>query len=489
MRRRAAHGALALLAAGPAPLAAQAPAITVGPNVHVSAANALVNHSETVIAAHPRDPAILLACAMHGLAPGRRSGVAAYRSSDGGRSWQPAVRSTRHFAGDPSCLFDGAGRAYVAAKTNHRQPPEGAWASDTDSLTIQVSRDGGATWDAPRQVLQANDRPWLAVDTTARRSAGAVYAVLDGHEHLRAPAHANEDFRHLLVVGRSLDVAQSFPQVVTRALPEQASDRQHASLACGMVVLSDGTLLVLQHHMLLAGAGGSGKLREVGGTLEVHAVTDGGRSLDSIGSLGSVVSGYNQPASRGITGAIAADPGSTAARRDRVYVVWADYASGRGVIRLAASADRGRSWSAADPVAPDSASLPGDRFMPTIAVNRHGVIGVLWYDRRGVADAEDYRPRFSASLDGGVTWLPSVVLSSSSNARRQQRAGGPGGRNGTYLPNGGDTAGLVADAAGRFHALWIDNRTGVQQAWTSVVEVHAAARQRERLPRRGDALW
>jgi len=34
---------------------------------------------------------------------------------------------------------------------------------------------------------------------------------------------------------------------------------------------------------------------------------------------------------------------------------------------------------------------------------------------------------------------------------------------------GGDTAGLAADASGAFHAVWVDNRTGVPQVWTTVV--------------------
>jgi hypothetical protein len=37
--------------------------------------------------------------------------------------------------------------------------------------------------------------------------------------------------------------------------------------------------------------------------------------------------------------------------------------------------------------------------------------------------------------------------------------------------NGGDTAGLAADAAGVFHPLWIDNRTGIHQMWTAAVTV------------------
>jgi hypothetical protein len=40
----------------------------------------------------------------------------------------------------------------------------------------------------------------------------------------------------------------------------------------------------------------------------------------------------------------------------------------------------------------------------------------------------------------------------------------------------GDTAGLVADADGVFHALWIDNRTGVHQVWTATIAVRGVVR-------------
>ncbi len=38
---------------------------------------------------------------------------------------------------------------------------------------------------------------------------------------------------------------------------------------------------------------------------------------------------------------------------------------------------------------------------------------------------------------------------------------------------GGDTAGLAASPDGRFHALWIDNRTGIQQVWTAPITVQS----------------
>ncbi|MFN8580012.1 MAG: hypothetical protein U0163_03415 [Gemmatimonadaceae bacterium] len=116
--------------------------------------------------------------------------------------------------------------------------------------------------------------------------------------------------------------------------------------------------------------------------------------------------------------------------------------------------------------------------MPTIAVNRDGVVAVLWYEQESPETAS-YRVRVSASSDGGMTWAAAMDVSAAPNDQRQQRpavrapvnAGGYAPEPGTFSATGGDTAGLVADTEGRFHAAWIDNRTGVQQVWTAIVTV------------------
>jgi hypothetical protein len=144
-----------------------------------------------------------------------------------------------------------------------------------------------------------------------------------------------------------------------------------------------------------------------------------------------------------------------------------------------------------------------DHFMPTVAVNRSGVVGVTWYDRRDHFDNMGWHVRFRASLDGGATWLPSVRVSTASHditdsavlyTQSYATGGGTGGfgrreppREGPisvvvglqgYNFNAGDYAGVAADAAGVFHALWIDNRTGLPQVWTAAITVRGVAANR-----------
>ena len=72
-----------------------------------------------------------------------------------------------------------------------------------------------------------------------------------------------------------------------------------------------------------------------------------------------------------------------------------------------------------------------------------------------------------------VSWLRRLVLTVALNMRRGHR------RNveGSTRFNGGDTAGLAADADGVFHALWIDSRTGVHQMWTATIAVRGVVRR------------
>lgn len=467
---------------------AQRSEVVVGRNVQVSGDFASINHHEVVIAAHPTRPT-LLACSMLGDHDGRAVNSVAYRSFDGGAHWSLAAVADEHFADDPSCAFGPDGTAYFVTKTNTGIDMIPGASSDTDSLHVRRSRDDARSWDAVLHGPHANDRPFIAVDTTRGPRHGALYVAFDDHLHAEEGGHRNADFRHALVLAASADRGATFPVSSARGLLDQHADTQAASLAAGVVVLSDGSVVTLQHHLKLgANNAGTGKLREVGGWLQVFRSRDGAHSLDPASRIATVVTGYNAPWSRGVTGSIAADPGS-ARRRDALYVVWTDFSSGHGVIRLTRSVDMGKSWSV--PVAigndesPRAAEDSSDSFMPTVAVNRDGVVGVMWYDRRRHAGTSAYDVRFAASTDGGVTWGRSRQLSESPNDERQQRraaeatdsvptrtaAGAWRPARGRFSVTGGDTAGLVADATGRFHALWVDNRTGVQQVWTATVDV------------------
>jgi hypothetical protein len=154
--------------------------------------------------------------------------------------------------------------------------------------------------------------------------------------------------------------------------------------------------------------------------------------------------------------------------RDRVYAVWTDrVAEGRGEprIQFSYSKDKGRSWT--EPQVLSEQAPAGEQdyasYLPAIAVNKDGVVAVSWYDRRGLPKGKhrEFPPgwnvRLRASLDGGMTWQPSVRVNEKTGKAPYDQVR--------------DTAGLAADAEGNFHPAWIDDRTGKRQMWTAAVKV------------------
>jgi hypothetical protein len=125
-----------------------------------------------------------------------------------------------------------------------------------------------------------------------------------------------------------------------------------------------------------------------------------------------------------------------------------------------------------------------------VAVNKDGVVGVMWYDRRDHPDNLGWTVRFRASTDGGETFGPSVKVSDvpydpthTEPMPLMALRDLTGAENWTQFGvhwfhfQGGDTAGFVADAGGVFHALWIGNSTGVPQLWTAPITVGGVAQK------------
>jgi hypothetical protein len=79
----------------------------------------------------------------------------------------------------------------------------------------------------------------------------------------------------------------------------------------------------------------------------------------------------------GVVEYLAASPG----RRGRLFVVWESVRRGHVGVRLAASRDGGRSWSAPRRVEDDSG--PADQFQPQVAAGPRGAVVAAFYDKRG----------------------------------------------------------------------------------------------------------
>jgi hypothetical protein len=428
-------------------------AIRVGPNIQVSTARAKSPHGEVILAADPGNPARLLAGSMiEEPGPDGSTTVVAYSSSDGGKTWELALvkkparegRNCGYF--DPVVAFGPRGVAHLAAL---RVTPDRAI-----HLEIVSSPDGGKTWGTPftdRDHLV--DRPFLAVDCTRGEFRGRIYcgckAQLRPKSMWKPTVFISHDGGATFGPPIGLDMKNLGPGL----LPGPC------------VVLPNGMLaLAYSDRIASANAG-----RSFGIWLR-RSWTGGQSFLDEQHLFNRDDAGQNlnilsMPV-------LAADPGSKAFA-DRLYLAWAEKTPAGVQVMLTLSKDKGATWSAPrqlseQPAAGGAGGKSYHAVRPAIAVNRQGVVGVSWYDTRGSRDGKPTcNVRFRASCDGGATWLPSVQVSdAASDFEINDRDGGVLPRN--WL---GETAGLAADAAGIFHPLWVDNRTGVKQVFTAEIRV------------------
>lgn len=235
------------------------------------------------------------------------------------------------------------------------------------------------------------------------------------------------------------------------------------------VVLPDGTVVVEYQR-----AGGSG---DTPPEIEVLPSSDGGHSFRRVFRVATAF-GHARIKSNHAIGLpypiLAADPGSSE-HAGRLYCVWIDgWTLDQRYVLLSSSADRGATWSAPvvvsdQPMAADPAADWGVEY-PALAVNKAGVVAVSWYDRRGLSKSVEatqgiknygYNVRLRTSLDGGVSWGPSVQVNEAPGRGEMAEVRG--------------WVGMAAAADGRFHPAWISDAGGIQQLYTAAITVDPPA--------------
>lgn len=488
--------------AGPTTASPDRSPITVGPNVLVSAARPASDHTEYMADADPADPNRVMVCSMIYSQERNQLTSGLYASADGGTSWALALDDdSSRFGGvwDPACAFGGGGAAYFATLTFHDELKREdcntyeKWSMKSpasDYMALRASSDGGRSWSAPVEVGFIDNED-INVDRTGGRFRGRVYV------------YGNSQPWSSLWLIHSEDAGRTW----TRSAETRTAAGVDAIHAGPGTILPDGTLL-----LPYAVTRDKQAPAEAMTAAAVAASRDGGATLEQpvdVATYKSCWSRYTRPGvfdydrAPGMVPTVVSSDHSAGPYAGRAYVAWGALQRDQCVLTLAHSDDQGRTWSLPVQVsdAPLRADGGPDMFLPQIAVNRAGVVGATWYDRREDPAGKNHRLRFSASLDGGDTWLASVPVSThpfvfahEAEYRAMSAALG-GGRRRTGKPtdtfavdvftgprlyeagnNGnGDYAGIAAGADGRFHAFWIDNRTGVAQLYTAAIGVAGAA--------------
>jgi hypothetical protein len=495
---------------------AQANQIHVGPNVHVSQAHANYSLGEVLLSADPADANRLLGCGVLYAESENRRWTVVYLSTDGGKTWQPTLETKRfEDSADPACALGRSGLASQIAIGVTGIDPETK--KTRYALGVHRSTDGGKTWtqqeDMPMN-FQGIDRESLTIDTTQGKFGNRIY--ITGESYVRDLSGKS---RNGLAFWCSRDGGVTFEGPFKRE-----TIANHYVLQPGnSVVLSDGTLVSvfgdLKNYDSNRDLVERNTPEESNAVLESITITEGGDTFSEAVKVDDFFMVWDhKDGSMSTIGmpTLAADSGD-GPFRDRLYATWGDERDGRSEIRLAYSSDKGKTWSRSmvidDVLGPPDNKKGPQNFLPTVAVNKAGVVAVTWYDRRDNPDGLGWYIRLRTSLDGGDTWLPSVRVSEKpntfssasklftyANAKRSEGATSGSGReiedeaaepcdkkektkNPTHVNIdfqdrqffAGDYAGLAADAGGTFHAWWIDNRTGLAQIWSAPITVDGKA--------------
>ncbi len=136
-------------------------------------------------------------------------------------------------------------------------------------------------------------------------------------------------------------------------------------------------------------------------------------------------------------------------------------------IWLSVSENAGQSWKDAIRLdTPPNESVPHVR-TPMLAVNKQGIVALAWYDRRNDPDNNCQDIYFTASMDGGNTFVSPVRISTEISCPNSEG----NGQTYTSWPGGGDYSSMTTDSNGLFHIIWSDSRNGTAQLRHSAINV------------------
>jgi hypothetical protein len=434
-----------------------------------------VVHMEAYAAASATNPDLLVAGGEL-IVPGRRLNATEarlYVSTDAGARWNPVPLPDEVNGGWDNAVAGGAAdSAYFLTSNSER------------GLTLYHTNDAAKTWTSTLLTAAVGwDRPHVAVDVTSSPYRGRFYVAGEAEDGVR--------------VMTSSDAGKTFSSPVTVCAHPPG---WNAATDSSPLVLSDGTIVVP------CAPYPNDPERATWTAADVGIVTsgDGGRTFTPYRKLGVVhraLDGEMYAARvRGdviLSGNFMQGPSFAVSPprtlfADRIYAAWQDIDStGGSRLLLSWSADRGVNWSAPLPVdssqATDAKRSGVRQGVPMVAVNRDGVLGVAWFDGRHSENGQGYDVFFSASLDGGRTFLPSVRVSTATSKPGHGLNTVPAFDAAAPLPNGeipihmvspfsqratgADYSSMPSDAAGRFHPFWTDARDGAWQLYSATVRV------------------
>ena len=299
-------------------------------------------------------------------------------SSDSGRHWTAgALPGTGAFqlAGDPSVVFDSAGRLYALYIAFDRPDDYDTLgrAAHRNGIFLNRSDDGGKSWwhrataivfQPERKGIPFEDKPMMAANGTG----GVFVAWTEFRRH-----------QSVILFSRSEDGGRTFQAPIEISdHPGSPRDSVGADEGTDVAIGPDGTIYVVWSDST--------------GVL-IDRSTDGGHTFGRdrlVQSTPDIV--FDIPGVARANGypSLEVDPAS-----GRLYVLWVDGRSGHPAVWLTRSDDHGDTWTAPSRVAPGPAGE--SQFFGWLALDRtNGALLAGYYQT-----LPDHRIQYMAAWSGG----------------------------------------------------------------------------------------
>jgi hypothetical protein len=405
--------------------------------------------TEPHLAVNPADPEHLVL----GVIDYNFPTVSSYVSLDGGSTWEgpfqaPYLFEDRTSGGDPVVAFDRDGRAHFASISIGVEEftfgPVVTF-SLVSSIALATSTDGGFTWQESVSTARSGvetrdlqldptgrlrgtvatsflDKPWMTVAPhPTQPDRDVIYVTYTEFEVLYEilwvgdiPAFLPKAIETTIRLVRSEDAGASWSDpvdvspTVARVFGEVGepdtipgfTTSKRVVQGSQPVVAPDGTVYVAWLDSTDDGS--------MEGIAEIHvaASTDGGRTF----APSVMASRFDEIGFRPRTAFFrfwgAAFPQIAVGPEGELYVVYTGKPPERpaddGDIYFVASFDGGRTWTEARRLNDDDGNAL--QFFPSIDVDPHGTIHVMWGDMRDDPAHTRYHIYYTASEDRGETW-------------------------------------------------------------------------------------
>lgn len=380
---------------------------------------------EPHVSAHPSNNNHLLVAAMVVTDinnPYQSCRLSSFVSSDGGYSWKETTHDMWGY--DPCTAILSDGKTVMSwlgtpQSFKHQFP-----------LQIFNSADGGITWEKDFQTITGDGH-----------GHDGTKVVALGNEFYCTTVRFNNAMGADVVLLRK-EGSGSFEEVA------KIDGKGKRLNFCEPVILTDGTVVVPASDFQ----------KKIWVQLYNH-------------TTGNLSDPYNfsfQPGGAKGYMRLLADVNPNSKFKDRVYFVRALGAgSNYSGIWMNFSADGGKVWSKDKRVDLFQHSFGSKAMVPSVAVNKNGVIGISWVDSQNESNQKGNDVYFTVSLDGGLSFQRPVRVTKKTTDPKTEGNGDVANK----FPGGGHYLGITTKVDGSFQLVWSDSRSGIFELQTCNITV------------------